>query len=124
MPTPLRVSTPLLSSSAMFQISASTLGESFEPLNILTAASPVMTPSFWVSAWANIWLMTATSAGVGVNLDMANKLEPVHALARAVSLRVRIQADVHQRLTAASQAPWEPPASRHEPKPPTARHAL
>ena len=99
-PTPLRVRTPLLSSSARLHISARTVGESLEPLNILTAASPVMTPSFWVSAWAKIWLMSATSWGVGVNLDMANKLEGAHALARAAGAgRVQVGADVHQRLS-------------------------
>ena len=69
--TSLRVSTPLLSSSDRFHISASTVGESFEPLNILTAASPLTTPIFCASARVNIWLTRATSWGEGVNLDMA-----------------------------------------------------
>ena len=71
MATPLRVRTPLLSSSARFHISARVAGGSLVPLKILTAASPVTTPSFWESVWTKIWLTRATSAAEGVNLDMA-----------------------------------------------------
>lgn len=69
--TSLRVSTPLLSSSAKLHISASTEGGSFEPPNTFTAASPVTTPIFCASAWVNIWLTRATSWGEGANFDMA-----------------------------------------------------
>lgn len=75
--TPLFESHPLFSSSAIFQISPRVVGARFAPANTLTATSPVMTPSFWGSAWANICETRVSSAGVEEKLEAMVKNNPL-----------------------------------------------
>lgn len=72
--TPFLVKNPLLSASAIAQISPRTEEERFAPPNILTATSPVMTPNFCGSFLVNIWLTSVVSPGVGVKLSVEDIL--------------------------------------------------